>query len=160
MYTDWYVSQLYLEAPSDNDDDRRDEETAVIKRDLKVVRSTLYQTSFTGKVNKEASAGSSDSDGEEQLKQTLFSHKSKKTAESEGRADLGATATIQSETDHSRDARAVLERARKLNEELKGKEDDHKYHRQKGYAQYVKSLDTAQGSAANKKGPIHAPDFL
>lgn len=47
-----------------------------------------------------------------------------------------------------------------LSQELKGKEEDNRYRGQKGYAQYVKSRDTAQGSAANKKGPIRAPDFL
>ena len=80
--------------------------------------------------------------------------------EMEGPGDLGATASLETETQHDRDARAIFEKSRKINEELKGKADDKIYRGQSNYTKYVETKDSAQINAANKKGPIRAPTFL
>ena len=43
---------------------------------------------------------------------------------------------------------------------MKGKEEDHIYRGQSNYTKYVEAKDSAQSSAASKKGPIRAPNYL
>lgn len=76
-----------------------------------------------------------------------------------GPSDQGATATIEIDTELDKDARAIFERAQKVNEELKGKADDKVYRGINNYTQYVTKKDSAAGSAAKMKakGPLRAP---
>lgn len=78
--------------------------------------------------------------------------------------DMGATATIEIDTDTKNDQQAIFERAKKINEELKGKADDKIYRGMNNYQQFYEKRDTAQGNASSglvrNKGPIRAPAHL
>ncbi|XP_003745875.1 E3 ubiquitin-protein ligase RNF113A [Galendromus occidentalis] len=76
-----------------------------------------------------------------------------------GPSDQGATATIEIDTELDKDARAIFERAQKVNEDLQGKEDDRVYRGINNYTQYITKKDSAAGSAAKMKvkGPLRAP---
>jgi RING finger protein 113A len=147
---------------SSDEDDSDDEESCVIRKERNKKHYMLAGTTHSGKKkNKPIEEEANDSDDEkaEKLKK-LFTYESKKTQESEGPNDQGATATLETETEHDRDARAIFEKSRMINENLKGQKDDKIYRGQNYYTKYVESRDSAQMSAANKKGPIRAPVYL
>lgn len=76
---------------------------------------------------------------------------------------MGATSTIQFETEKDRDAQAIFQRSHKLNQEMKGQADDKIYRGLNNYSEFFEKKDTAQGNAASggvRKGPIRAPDHL
>nr|KAG5693452.1 hypothetical protein BaRGS_022339 [Batillaria attramentaria] len=76
---------------------------------------------------------------------------------------MGATATLEIETELDKDAQAIYERSLQVQKELKGMEDDKKYRGLANYAQYYEKKDTAQGNAASgnvRKGPVRAPAHL
>eukprot|EP00745_Piridium_sociabile_P040287 TRINITY_DN77026_c1_g1_i3.p1 TRINITY_DN77026_c1_g1~~TRINITY_DN77026_c1_g1_i3.p1 ORF type:complete len:356 (+),score=89.66 TRINITY_DN77026_c1_g1_i3:33-1070(+) len=110
-------------------------------------------------------AAVSSSEGEEEQDSTSLavSYKTTGTAKRQGPADMGATATVEIDTEIDNDAQAVYERSLQLQKELKGKEDDKVYRGINNYAQYYEKKDTAQGNAASghvRKGPIRAPAHL
>ncbi|XP_049271993.1 E3 ubiquitin-protein ligase RNF113A-like [Rhipicephalus sanguineus] len=83
--------------------------------------------------------------------------------EMEGPKDMGATAVLEIDTEKSKDAQSIFERAQQINKELKGKEDDKVYRGMNNYAQYITKKDTAQGNASSgmvRKGPIRAPEHI
>ncbi|XP_068622276.1 E3 ubiquitin-protein ligase RNF113A [Battus philenor] len=74
-----------------------------------------------------------------------------------------ATATYELDTERDKDAQAIFEKAKKINEELQGQADDKVYRGINNYAQYYKKRDTAAGNASSglvRKGPIRAPANL
>jgi len=76
---------------------------------------------------------------------------------------MGATSTIQTETETDRDAQAIFQKSLDLNKELKGKADDNIYRGINNYARYYEKKDTAKGNAAsgsNRKGPVRAPENI
>jgi len=80
-----------------------------------------------------------------------------------GPKDMGATATIEIDTELDKDAQAIYERSLQVNKELKGKEDDKVYRGLANYTQYYEKKDTALGNASSgmvRKGPIRAPANL
>ncbi|XP_076455878.1 E3 ubiquitin-protein ligase RNF113A-like [Babylonia areolata] len=108
-------------------------------------------------------AASTSSDEEKEGEGVNVSYKSSGTAKRTGPDDMGATATLEIDTELDKDAQAVYERSLQLQKELKGKEDDKKYRGMNNYAQYYEKKDTAQGNAASghvRKGPIRAPAHL
>ncbi|XP_023214279.1 RING finger protein 113A-like [Centruroides sculpturatus] len=60
---------------------------------------------------------------------------------------MGATATLETETEKDRDAQSIFERSQKINEEVK--DDDKVYRGINNYMQYIKKKDTAQGNASS-----------
>ena len=74
---------------------------------------------------------------------------SDRTAQSEGPRDMGATATVDIDTDLKNDQQAIFERAKKINEELKGKADDKIYRGMNNYQQFYEKKDTALGNASS-----------
>ena len=69
------------------------------------------------------------------------------------------------DTEFDKDAQAVFERAKKIQEELKSKNDDDKVYRGiNNYQQFYEKKDTALGNSssglARGKGPIRAPSNL
>ena len=62
---------------------------------------------------------------------------------------MGATAIIEIDTDSKNDQQAIFERAKKINEELKGKTDDKVYRGINNYQQFYEKKDTAQGNASS-----------
>lgn len=96
---------------------------------------------------------------------TRVTFKADKDAKREGPRDMGATATYELDTEFDKDAQAVFQRAKQLNEELKTKQTDDKVYRGvNNYQQFYEKKDTALGNSssglARAKGPIRAPTNL
>ncbi|XP_020830789.1 E3 ubiquitin-protein ligase RNF113A [Phascolarctos cinereus] len=90
-------------------------------------------------------------------------YKSTRSAKPVGPEDMGATAVYELDTEKERDAQAIFERSQKIQEELRGKEDDKIYRGINNYQRYVKPKDTSMGNASSgmvRKGPIRAPEHL
>jgi len=76
---------------------------------------------------------------------------------------MGATAIAEIDTAKDQDARALFEKARLIQDEMKGKDDDKIYRGMNNYKQYIQVKDSAQGNAASaavRKGPIRAPENI
>ncbi|OQR70128.1 RING finger protein-like [Tropilaelaps mercedesae] len=121
-----------------------DDESSVKKVDRKRLNGLVQGTSSSKKWRSE----------EETVGVAFNSSKAKS-----GPSDQGATATLEIETELHKDARSIFERAQKINEEMKGKEDDKVYRGINNYTQFISKRDTAAGSAAKTKakGPLRAP---
>uniref|UniRef100_A0A7C9D281 RING-type E3 ubiquitin transferase n=2 Tax=Opuntia streptacantha TaxID=393608 RepID=A0A7C9D281_OPUST len=96
----------------------------------------------------------------EESKNALFHYESSK--EIQVHNDSKATATLETETDFSRDARAIRERALKQAEEaLKGKSktsgDEKLYKGMHGYTDYKAGFRREQTIASEKAGGAHGP---
>lgn len=140
-------------------DEGSEDETVIVRKEKKVVHNPLVQSTSKAKPEKVSIDGSSSSDEES----VIPSYRSKKTTESELPRDMGATATLEIETETDRDAQAIFENALKINKELKGKEDDKIYRGAANYQQFYEKRDTAMGNASSgmvRKGPIRAPTNL
>jgi RING finger protein 113A len=112
-------------------------------------------------VESNQSDGEAGEDGRDEFVSKIsLAFKSSRTADREGPQDMGATATLQTETEHDRDARAIMERTEKMKKTLQGKEGDNLYRGQSGYTKHIENKDTVQGSAASRKGPQRAPAHL
>ncbi|XP_033125344.1 E3 ubiquitin-protein ligase RNF113A-like isoform X2 [Anneissia japonica] len=140
---------------SDSDEDN-DGESSVVRREKALgLSNPMIQKSK--KTFREEVKYSDDSDEE---KGVQVNYKSTRSAKSEGPDDRGATSTIEIDTESNVDARAIFEKQKKINEELKGKEDDKIYRGLNNYAVYIEKRDTAQGNASSghvRKGPMRAP---
>lgn len=138
-----------------------DEESAVIQNEKRHKKSNPFVQSTSSKKLKasEPLNDSSESDHE-----TIgVSYRSKMDTDMSGPKDMGATATIEIDTELDKDAQAIYERSLQVNKELKGKEDDKVYRGLANYAQYYEKKDTALGNASSgmvRKGPIRAPANL
>jgi RING finger protein 113A len=129
-------------------------------RSSKTVKKGLVTTSTSNSSSnkrRQQNHGSDDEDNQEAFMDIKF--KSDRQAQPQGPRDMGATATVKIDTDTHHDQKTIFERARKINEELKGKVDDIN-----NYQQYYEKKDTAQGNASSglvrNKGPIRAPAHL
>ena len=134
-------------------------------------------------------SGDEDNDGDSEQtnefqskdheKITAIKFKSDRQAQPEGPRDMGATATVEIDTDMQHDQQTIFERAKKINDEMKGKADDKIYRGINNYQQFYEKKDTVQGNASsglvrNKgqfrrsmmfhhllfSGPIRAPAHL
>ncbi|NXH00503.1 R113A protein, partial [Loxia leucoptera] len=107
-------------------------------------------------------AGSSSED-EDPAKEVGVTYKSTRSAKPAGPEDMGATAGYELDTEKDKDAQAIFERSQKIQEELRGKEDDKIYRGINNYVKYVKPKGTLMGNASSgtaRKGPIRAPEHL
>jgi len=90
--------------------------------------------------------------------------KSDRNSERTGPSDMGATATIEIDSDIQNDQQSIFKRAKQINEDLKNKPDDKIYRGNNNYQQFYEKKDTAQGNASSglvrNKGPIRAPAHL
>lgn len=142
-----------------------EDETVVIKKDKKSISSNpMIQKTNRVKHKSYAAVGTDSEDEELNVDDKVtVSYKSSRSATMEGPGDMGATATLQIETEKDRDAQAIFEKSLEVNKNLKGKEDDKVYRGLNNYAQYYEKRDTAQGNASSgmvRKGPIRAPEHL
>ncbi|KAL1462569.1 hypothetical protein WDU94_014396 [Cyamophila willieti] len=140
------------------DSESSEDETQVVRKDKKVRGDLNIQT--TSKLKQATKPKIEHSDSEESSSEVGVSYKSRKSSARDGPSDMGATATLEIETEKDKDAQAIYEKSLKINAELKGKEDDKVYRGLANYAQYFEKKDTAQGNAASgfvRKGPIRAP---
>ncbi|XP_036081227.1 E3 ubiquitin-protein ligase RNF113A-like [Rousettus aegyptiacus] len=90
-------------------------------------------------------------------------YKSTRSVKPVGPEDMGATAVYQLDTEKERAAQAIFERSQKIQEMLRGKEDDRIYRGINNYQKYMKPKDTSIGNASSgmvRKGPIRAPEHL
>ncbi|NWH84891.1 R113A protein, partial [Aegithalos caudatus] len=105
----------------------------------------------------------SSSEDEDPAKETGVTYKSTRSAKPVGPADMGATAGYELDTEKERDAQEIFEHSQKIQEELRGKEDNKIYRGINNYQKYIKPKDTSKGNASSgmvRKGPIHAPEHL
>ncbi|XP_063815595.1 E3 ubiquitin-protein ligase RNF113A isoform X4 [Pseudophryne corroboree] len=120
------------------------------------------QTKQSVKEATDYKASSSDEE-EASSKSITVSYKSTRSAKAVGPDDMGATATYELDTEKDKDAQAIFERSQKVQEEIKGKEDDKIYRGMHNYQKFVKPKDTSLGNASSgmvRKGPIRAPEHL
>ncbi|CAF1081647.1 unnamed protein product [Didymodactylos carnosus] len=101
-------------------------------------------------------------DDDEKLFNVNF--ESDRTNTRQGPRDQGATAITEIDPDFNNDQQSIFQRAKKINEDLKNKEDDKIYRGNNYYQQFYEKKDTAQGNASSglvrNKGPIRAPAHL
>jgi len=144
-----------------SDSENSDEESAVVLNEKRNKKPSPFIQSTSNKKLKasEPLQGSSESDNES----VGVSYRSKMDTDMSGPKDMGATATIEIDTELDKDAQAIYERSLQVNKELKGKEDDKVYRGLANYTQYYEKKDTALGNASSgmvRKGPIRAPANL
>ena len=154
------------DTPSDksSSDSDSDSNTAVFKREKKV-KGGLTQASNTFKKRAKVASSSDDSDEDAAGSNRLGVAFKGTGTEKAGPSDGGATAVNEMDTELDRDARAVFERAQKVNEERKEKDEaafnDKVYKGINNYAKYIEKKDSAGGSAAKMStGPQRAPAHI
>ncbi|KAK8780689.1 hypothetical protein V5799_017973 [Amblyomma americanum] len=137
-----------------------EDETKVVKKEKKTDNlNPMIQGTSTKKTN----TYTAHSDSDDETGTVGVSYKSRRTTEMEGPKDMGATAVLEIDTEKSKDAQTIFERAQQINKELKGKPDDKVYRGMNNYTQYITKKDTAQGNASSgmvRKGPIRAPEHI
>lgn len=134
-------------------------------RSTKTVKKGLVTTSNSNSSSnkrRQQNTGSDDEDNQEKSVDIKF--KSDRQIQPQGPRDMGATATVEIDTDTTHDQQTIFERAKKINEELKGKADDKVYRGMNNYQQFYEKKDTVHGNASSglvrNKGPIRAPAHL
>lgn len=160
---------------SDEDDpqengssDDNEPQSAVIRidRSSRRFRGLKGATSSTKKVKKDAADADSDEDNLEARQKHDLVHVTFEAGQSQVNADQNATATNEMDTDLSRDARAIEERARQTRAELAESAtnplEDKVYRGMNQYAKYIEKRDSAAGSASkmSASGPQRAPSNI
>ncbi|GAB6032064.1 hypothetical protein CHUAL_010430 [Chamberlinius hualienensis] len=140
-----------------------EEDSVVVKKEKKIdMKNPMIQRTKKVKTEHFEYSSSDTDDDKEGTSSVSVLFKSSGLKKS-GPADMGATSTVQIETEKEKDAQAIFERAQNINKTLKGKEDDKIYRGLNNYTQYLEKKDTAQGNASSgmvRKGPIRAPENL
>ena len=115
-------------------------------RSTNTTKKGLVTTSKNHSSNRRQPGDNADDDNEKKIS---VEFKSDRKVESSGPKDMGATATVEIDADLTNDQQAIFERAKKINEELKGKADDKIYRGINNYQQFYEKRDTAQGNASS-----------
>ena len=157
------------ESGSDSDMTSSEDETRVERLHKKRRANPLIQTTrtFSGAKKKATGFGdniqSEDSESDD-ASSVGVSYKSNRTGKREGPQDMGATATIEIDTETDRDARSIADKALQLNRESKGQDDDKVYRGINNYKKYVLPKESAAGSSTHSsevaKGPVRAPSNI
>ncbi|KAJ4837295.1 hypothetical protein Tsubulata_026370 [Turnera subulata] len=142
----------------EDEEDEDTKETSSILNQKKAPKTDNSKLYFTTGSSKQQSTTSTESNPEPKGK--LFHFESSK--EIQVQHDSRATAILETETDFSRDARAIRERALKQAEEaLKGKKpssgDEKLYKGIHGYTDYKAGFRREQTIASEKAGGAHGP---
>ncbi|XP_059811790.1 E3 ubiquitin-protein ligase RNF113A isoform X1 [Hypanus sabinus] len=143
------------EKDSSGDDDGN---TVVRREKRKTMPNPMIQK--TAKTKPKEQYSDTDSDGPEEI---TVSYKSTRSAKPVGPEDMGATAVYQLDTEKDKDMQAIFERSQKIQEELKGKDDEKIYRGINNYIKYIKPKDTPMANASSgmvRKGPIRAHENL
>lgn len=161
MFRKRTIKQSNIRRKNSSEDDS-DDQTTVVKKEKKVdVSNPMIQSSkSTSVLKRKTDAAKDDGTDSSDEDSALLSFKSSKSAESTLPRDMGATATLEIETERDRDAQAVFEKAQQINKDLKGQADDKIYRGAANYQQFYEKRDTAMGNASSgmvRKGPIRAP---
>lgn len=147
----------------DSSEDQDDEEASVVRRKKRETVNHMVQKTKQRVKESEYKASSSDEEEEKSSSSINVSYKSTRSAKPVGPDDMGATATYELDTEKDKDAQAIFERSQKIQEEIKGKEDDKIYRGMHNYQKFIKPKDTSLGNASSgmvRKGPIRAPEHL
>ena len=129
-------------------------------RSAKIIKKGLVTTSAKNLSNRHRQQNIDNDDADDSNDNTTnefntkekllhIKFKSDRQAQAQGPQDMGATATIEIDTDKVHDQQSIFERAKKINEELKGKADDKVYRGINNYQQFYEKKDTAQGNASS-----------
>lgn len=104
-------------------DDASDTESSVVRSNNKSRKSNpnVHKTALLKSRNQNQQ---SDSDGSNSDNAITVSYKSRKTIDTVGPSDQGATSVNEMETENDRDAQAIFEKSLEVNKELEGKADD------------------------------------
>jgi len=137
-----------------SDDSSSEDETTIVRAERTVVKNPLIQKS-AGFKKRKAEGGHSNSDSDDACQSTSINYSSKGAVIE--RTDQNATAVRQLDTEMEKDQRSITERAEKVQEETKGKEDDKIYRGMNNYAQYIEKKESLVGKRITVKGPIRAP---
>lgn len=144
-----------------SEDESSDDESVIVQNEKRHKKSNPLVQSTSGKKLKVSKPLNDSSDSDHET--VGVSYRSKMDIDMSGPKDMGATATVEIDTELDKDAQAIYERSLQVNKELKGKEDDKVYRGLANYAQYYEKKDTALGNASSgmvRKGPIRAPTNL
>lgn len=147
-----------------SDEGSSDDDTHAVTKSKKQKANPLIQStsSFRGAKKRQDGNDSNDSDSSEN--ELVVSYKSTGVSHREGPTDMGATATLEIDTEVDRDARTIAEKALKMNKESKdGDDEDKVYKGMNYYKKYILPKDTAAGSAHSSevaRGPVRAPSNL
>ncbi|XP_053555603.1 E3 ubiquitin-protein ligase RNF113A [Bombina bombina] len=150
------------EEERESSEDEQGSGTVFRKKKREISNPMIQKTKRSAKDDSDLKKSSSEED-EEAVKAITVSYKSTRSAKPVGPDDMGATATYELDTEKDKDAQAIFERSQKVQEELKGKEDDKLYRGLHNYQKFVKPKDTSLGNASSgmvRKGPIRAPEHL
>jgi RING finger protein 113A len=147
-------SKRHRDSSSDSSASSGDESqpSASTFRSSRTVNKGLVTKSTTNSSNKrhQQNTGGGDDDNEDnQEKFVDIKFKSDRQAQPQGPRDMGATATVEIDTDTQNDQQTIFERAKKINDELKGKADDKIYRGINNYQQFYEKKDTVQGNASS-----------
>lgn len=141
-------------AKSEDDDDDDNSDTDLTENLAEMKRKY-------GRNSKQSSLTQSSKQGKSSKEDVVTKFSANRDATRTGPNDMGATAVFNLDTEFDRDARAVMERAQKINDDLKASVNDDKVYRgMNNYQQFIKPRETAQGKAFNPKGPMRAPTNL
>ena len=142
-----------------NDSSSDEEEiSSVVRPEIKVKKNHLSQSTGSASRLKQLKANESankklnnsiENVEDENESAVAVSYKSTRSGKREGPEDMGATFTLQVDTEWDKDAQAVFERHLEANKSAEGKEDEKLYKGQSGYSRYYEKKDTAQGNAAS-----------
>jgi len=133
------------------------EDSAIVRADKRKSLNPMVQKSGNFKKFKgrgDTGAGSSEEDESNLKKSTQLLYQS--TGEKIEKNDQNATATRNVDTEESKDARAINERAEEVMKETHGKEDDKVYRGLANYNQYIEKKESLVGKRLTIK-PIRAP---
>ncbi|XP_068120356.1 E3 ubiquitin-protein ligase RNF113A [Hyperolius riggenbachi] len=147
----------------DRESSEDDDGASVVRRKKREFSNPMVQRTKQSTREQAEYKASSSEEEEASSKSITVSYKSTRSAKPVGPDDMGATATYELDTEKDKDAQAIFERSQKVQEELKGKEDDKIYRGIHNYQKFVKPKDTSLGNASSgmvRKGPIRAPEHL
>ncbi|XP_074057383.1 E3 ubiquitin-protein ligase RNF113A [Macrotis lagotis] len=142
-----------------------DEGNVVVRREKRRLAPNpmIQKTRGSCREKKAPASPSGASDESEASTAVSVVYKSTRSAKPVGPEDMGATAVYELDTEKEHDAQAIFERSQRIQEQLRGKEDDKIYRGINNYQRYVKPKDTSMGNASSgmvRKGPIRAPEHL
>jgi RING finger protein 113A len=138
------ISKRHRNSSSSSDDEGQPSISTF--RLSKTIKKGLVTTSTRNSSNKRR-IQNIGSDDEEKLLDINF--KSNRQIQPHGPRDMGATATVEIDTDKQHDQQTIFERAKKINQELKGKPDDKIYRGMNNYQQFYQKNDTARANASS-----------
>lgn len=157
------------ESGSDSDFSSDDDTNTKISRlQRKRKANPLVQSTRTFAGAKKKAAGlvneSDDSDSDDVSSSVGVVYKSNRDQGRQGPPDMGATSTVEIDTEVDRDARSIADKALKLNQESKGQDDDKVYRGINNYKKYILPKESSAGSSTHSsevaKGPVRAPSNI